>query len=188
MPWNFDTVNNPSNQVAGTDELVYSAAINNVPGFVTRNIDGATVFPSETGVLTLKMKLDLSNYPTTNSDFSGPNLVEIATSGNKSGFINTLGKVYTFGVGGFNNPGEFRFPQSVAWIFLGGARVARLRCSRGDPPPLIRPSREFLWYHKNMSRAPARLMFLSLLVFRQPADHQRHIVRRYPRYPRCLAD
>lgn len=114
-PWNFDTLDDPSNLLWGAGEMIYSGTVNNVKAWVTKSIDGATVFPLETGVLTLKMKIDLSNYPTTNSDFAGPALIEIATAGNKSSF--TGGKLYTFNAAGFNTPGEYRFGQSIAWIY-----------------------------------------------------------------------
>lgn len=118
IPWNFDTENNPSNQLGGTDELVYSGAINNVASWVTKNIAGGTVFPDPgTGMVVMTFKLDLSNYPTTNSDFGGRTFIEIATGGNKSAFTTTLGKLFGFSASGFNTPGQYRFGQSLAWLY-----------------------------------------------------------------------
>ena len=119
-PWGFDAIDDPSNQLSGTGELVYNGTVNNKAGdglkaWVTKDIDGSTLFASQTGILELKAKIDLSNYVTTNSDFDGCTLIEIATPGNKATF--TGGTVYKNSVNGFNNPGEFRFGHYTAIRF-----------------------------------------------------------------------
>jgi hypothetical protein len=117
--WGFDSIDDPSNHLAGTGELVYNGADVNTKAWVTEDIDGSTVFATETGILRLKAKFDLANYPTTNSDFSGSTFVEIATPGNKSSF--TGGCVFKCSVNGFNNPGEFRFGHYTAIRFWATA-------------------------------------------------------------------
>jgi hypothetical protein len=114
-PWSFDSIDDPSNQLSGTGELVYNGADVNTKAWVTKDIDGSTVFASETGILELKAKFDLSNYVTTNSDFSGATFVEIATPGNKASF--TGGCVFKGSLNGFNSPGEFRFGHYTAIRF-----------------------------------------------------------------------
>ncbi len=140
-PWNFDAIADPSNQLWGTGELIYSGAVHNVSAYVTKDINGATVFPDETGALILKLKLDLSEFPTASSDFTGPALVEIATSGNKSSFSTSLGKLYTFSMSGFNTPGQYRFGHSVAWIFWssGGGNASTGAITTDNRPafPLV---------------------------------------------------
>jgi len=120
-PWNFDALVDPSNQVSGVDQFVYSGATTNCSAYLTKNIDGATFFSNETGKLSLKLQLDLSNYPTTNSDFYGPTLIEIATGGNKSTFESSLGRLFSLWFTGYNYPGQFRFYQGLCWLIWSGS-------------------------------------------------------------------
>ena len=132
-PWNFDSLTDPQSQVSGTGQFEYSFAATNGSSFVEAAL--TPLAGKETGTLTVSGTVDLGSFEFGSSDFDKRTFLEIATSnGNKSPFTGG-GSLYTLGVTGFNNPGEFRFDQGLAAGFGSGGieRTGAFTVPAGDP-------------------------------------------------------
>ncbi|MGC9420232.1 MAG: hypothetical protein ACP5EN_14820 [Rhodovulum sp.] len=117
-PWNFDSETDPNSQLGGSDQLTYGWAAANDKSWVQKAVDLSTL--PETGTLKLSGVVNLDGVTFGTSDFDKRTFAEIGvSSGNKSSFDGT-GSLYTLGVGGWNNPGQFSFGQNLAVRFWGG--------------------------------------------------------------------
>lgn len=123
--WGWEEKRDPKDQLSGTDQMTYTFLGANESGlneksFVTDTVkDAARLFPRGTGTITMKVRVDLTNYPTGAKDFQGPAVMELASSvGNKSAFTKagTISQVF---VTGFNNPGQLRFMVMNSLQFAG---------------------------------------------------------------------
>jgi len=116
--WGWASKTDPNGQLGGTNELTYTYAADDADAWLDQPISDTSIFPDGTGTVQIELTVDLSNYPTGDSDFTGPTLAEITSSGNKSGFNG--GMIAGLEVDGFNNPGDYRFGHSAAVRFWGG--------------------------------------------------------------------
>lgn len=117
-PWNFDSETDPNSQLAGTGQMVYSWGATNTPSWVQAAIDMSAM--SETGTLVLSGVINVDGLTYGTSDFDKRTFAEIGvSSGNKSA-LDSTGSLLNLGVGGWNDPGQFSFGQTLAVRFGSG--------------------------------------------------------------------
>lgn len=133
--WGWDSKTDTNTQLSGTNEMRYTYAAPNGKSYVTNTItDAATVFPNGTGTITMKLRVDLSHYPTGISDFSGPQLMTLGDSvGNKNSFTGG-GMISEFNIAGLNNPGEYRFGTHNSMQYSQGSYGGSSTISVGANP------------------------------------------------------
>lgn len=117
-PWNFDSLTDPQGQVGGTGQFEYSFAATNGASFLEAALTPAP--GSETGTITVSGQVDLGSFQFGNSDFGGRTFLEIGTNDGNKSFFDGTGLLFSMGITGFNNAGEFRFAQDTAIRFQRG--------------------------------------------------------------------
>lgn len=113
--WGWASYTDTGNQLNGTDVLNYNGASINQSAWVEQPITDTSILPDGTGMVTIRMKIDLSKWQGGTYDFQPSVFGDIASIGNKSAFSG--GAISQISIAGFNRPGQFRFGVNNAIVY-----------------------------------------------------------------------